>query len=322
MLITDPLKEILFTDNKALKYHAREYQGASVKENLPHPSSLPEAKNIIAKQHCSGCWINKSRTKYEYPGINKNLSETIKYFGRLIDIHLLKKDRPSIKTAAEYLFSTQTAGGDFRGILGNQYMPYYNGMIIEYLCKAGYGNDVRTIKALDWLLDNRQDDGGWTIPLLSVKGRGPSIWQAPPYPFEPHKKSSLNATGMTLRAFLFHEDYCEREEVLKAAELLKKRFFHADYYSWRKKPEYRLKFQFPFWWSNLLTSLDSLSLLGYSPEDPDIKEGLEWFTDNQLANGLWQTQYDKAGDKEQARWVALSVLKVFRRFSENQKKNL
>jgi hypothetical protein len=42
---------------------------------------------------------------------------------------------PTIAKAAEYIFSNQMYEGDIRGILGNQYMPYYHGAILELLIK-------------------------------------------------------------------------------------------------------------------------------------------------------------------------------------------
>lgn len=44
-------------------------------------------------------------------------------------------------------------------------MPYYNGAILEVLIKAGYAEDERVLKALEWLLGMRQNDGGWIILL-------------------------------------------------------------------------------------------------------------------------------------------------------------
>ena len=79
----------------------------------------------------------------------------------------------------------------------------------------------------------------------------------------------------------------------KAGELLKGRFFQQDKYADRKGVEYWYKFQYPFWWGNLLTVMDSLSRIGFSQEDPNIEEGLSWFQENQLDNGFWPTGYGK-----------------------------
>jgi hypothetical protein len=132
---------------------------------------------------------------------------------------------------------------------------------------------------------------------------------------------SHQATGMVLRAFAVHPSRSKSEQVRVAAARLKARFFQADRYNDRKAPRYWTKFQFPFWWSNLLTALDTLSLIGFSPEDPDVRRGLDWFVANQGDNGLWKTSYEQAGRRELSAkelgaklWVSLAVCRVFKRF--------
>jgi len=76
------------------------------------------------------------------------------------------------------------------------------------------------------------------------------------------------------------------------------------------------EFQFPFWWPNLLTALDSFSLMGYTRGDEDMQKGLQWFVANQGEDGLWQTSYkvstpDK--DRDARLWIALAVCHVFKR---------
>ena len=44
---------------------------------------------------------------------------------------------------------TRTQEGDIRGILSNQYMPYYMGAILEILIKADYQKDGRVREGFD-----------------------------------------------------------------------------------------------------------------------------------------------------------------------------
>ena len=92
---------------------------------------------------------------------------------------------------------------------------------------------------------------------------------------------------------------------------MKSRLFKPDKYTDRKGADYWLKFQYPYWWGNLLTVLDSLSVIGFPAEDQDISKGLSWFADNQLDNGFWPTGYGKGqgADPNQA-WVALAIGKT------------
>jgi hypothetical protein len=125
---------------------------------------------------------------------------------------------------------------------------------------------------------------------------------------------------MALRAFAAHPSYRHRTEVQLAAEVLKERFFQSDRYNDRRAPAYWTKFQYPFWWSNLLTALDSLSLIGV-PVDEPVERGLQWFVENQRDDGLWPTGYELAKrpqpsqrEREAACWVGLAVCRMLKRF--------
>jgi hypothetical protein len=127
---------------------------------------------------------------------------------------------------------------------------------------------------------------------------------------------------MVLRAFAIHPHYRHREEVALACNCLKSRFFRSDKYNDRKAPRYWTKFEFPFWWTNILTALDTLSLVGYPRQDEDIQKALRWLVDNQQPNGLWKTSYEQAKHKEPTAkereamlWVSLAVCRVLKRFA-------
>ena len=120
-----------------------------------------------------------------------------------------------------------------------------------------------------------------------------------------------------LRAFAAHPDYRQRPEVIAAGERLKERFFQADKYTDRKAPAYWLKFQFPFWWTSLLTALDSFAWLGFDRQDAAIAGGLAWFIENQSADGLWETGYGSGRSAERTRhWVGLAICRMMKRFYE------
>jgi hypothetical protein len=115
------------------------------------------------------------------------------------------------------------------------------------------------------------------------------------------------------------------DAVTLAAHRLKSRFLKSDQYNDRKAARYWLKFQYPFWWTNLLTGLDTLSLLGFGPDDLDVERALRWFADNQQAGGLWKTSYEQAKrahpsakEREAMLWVSLAICRVFRRLTTLQ----
>ncbi len=319
----DPLSTLLASDDEALVYFAR-------RDLLDHEVGpvaalwhLPLVEKLTKKQQANGSWRYPGQNRERFPETNYDLLETWRSLGQLIEQYGLDRRHPAIVRAAEYVFSCQTEEGDIRGILGTQYMPYYHAVISELLIKAGYADDPRLVKGLEWLLAVRQDDGGWLIPMQAVpaaeKTRG--MWSAPPVPPDRSRPHAHLATGMVLRAFAVHPRFHQRKEVQIGAQRLESRFFKADRYNDRKAPSYWTKFQFPFWWNNLLTALDSLSLLGFPASDKDVTKGLAWFVANQEDDGLWKTGYEQAKRKETSAkekapraWIGLAVCRVFRRF--------
>jgi len=136
-------------------------------------------------------------------------------------------------------------------------------------------------------------------------------------PVEPDrtKPFSHNWTDMVLRAFAVHPVYRKSPEARKAGELLKSRFFQPDLYNSYKEARYWTRFV--HWWPNLLTSMESLLLLGFSPDDPDIRKGLEWFLENQQEDGLWRCEYGKrSGDEKpvERAWLTLRICRMLKGF--------
>lgn len=289
--------------------------------------SLPEVQKIIRKQQPDGSWKYPGKQTVVYPKYHYSLVETWKQFRYLIDQYQLTKEYEPIRKAAEFLFSCQTEAGDIRGMIGNQYATYYTGAIMSLLIKAGYENDPRIEKSFQWLLSMRQNDGGWTIPLLTryqkldmeeVK----QLTSQPADPIEPDRTRpfSHHWTGMVLRAFAAHSSYRNSAPALSAAQLLKTRFFKDDVYTSYQDADYWLRFQFPFWWNNLVSALDSISIIGISRDDSDICKALDWLIAHQQAGGLWKLSYSKkhkntanSKTREMQLWVSLAICRILKR---------
>jgi hypothetical protein len=195
--------------------------------------------------------------------------------------------------------------------------------------KAGYNDDSRTQKAITWLLNMRQNDGGWVAtPFQTLNLSGKKIFELTSTSEEvikDHDKTkpySHNWTGMVLRTFAAHNIYKNSEEAQKAGKLLKKSFFRADNYSSYHHPDNWIRFQFPFWWNNLVSALDTLSLLNFPRDDIDIQKGLNWLIEHQQTNGLWNNSYSsihKKPNRENRKvenekfWLALTICRIFKR---------
>jgi hypothetical protein len=322
----DPLPPLLASKDEALIYFVRR----DLLEENPGPVQrlwqLPGAQKILKKQLPDGSWPRPGEGKH--PAINDRLIETWRQFRFLVEQYEFRREHPLTCQAAEYLFSCQTEEGDIRGMLANQYATYYTGAILALLIQAGYADDPRIEKGLQWLLEMRQSDGGWTIPILTYKFdratqyRLTSEYTQPVQP-DRSKPFSHHWTGMALRAFAVHPRYRNLEAVKAAAELLKSRFFQPDAYTSYQAASYWVRFEYPFWWNHLVSALDSLARIGFTGEDPQIQLGLSWLSEHQEVSGLWRVSYVKPEEREketakvhsQKLWVSLAICRAFKRFA-------
>jgi hypothetical protein len=319
-LSIDAIPAFLASQNKAIVYFTKCDLLNERVEPVSFVWGLPEPQKIIRQQRPDGSWEKAGEKKAVYPPYHYSLIETFKYFRTLVEKYRFTKDHPSIQKAAEFLFSCQTNKGDIRGFLANQYATYYTGYVLSLLIKAGCEDDLRVEKGMQWLLSMRQTDGGWTIPILTHKydrdmmNKLTSQYMEAVEP-DRTKPFSHNWTDMVLRAFAAHPKYRKSEEAKAAGALLKSSFFQPDAYDSYKAAGYWTRFA--FWWPNLLTALDSLSLLGFSKDDPDIERGLNWFIENQQQDGLWKLESNKAinsKDNEDRLWLGLAICRIFKRY--------
>jgi hypothetical protein len=316
-LSIDPIPSLTGTNDEALVYFTqRDLLGTHVL-TVDTLWKLPNAVRLAKKQRPDGSWKHSGSSDPSVPGQNYSLLETFRNLRVLVEMYGFNRNHPVIEKAAEYILGCQTDEGDIRGIIGNQYMPYYHGAFLELLIKAGYENDPRVISGLDWLLTVRQDDGGWIVPTQAIPtaDRTNEFWSGKPVPPDRSRPHSHMATGMVLRCFAAHPSYSKQPDILLAAKRLKERILEADKYNDRRETSYWLKFQFPFWWTNLVSALDTLSLLGLPGDDPHIYRGLEWLIENQQNEGFWPTGYDK-GIRSQSNqnWVGLAICRILHRY--------
>jgi hypothetical protein len=316
-LSTDPLPALIAEGSLPLRYFVgRDLLGeppGPIEELWNHPTAL----KVLRKQGPDGSWRYPKSNHKPSNVFNYALLETFRSLRLLVEMYGFNKNHPSILGAAEYVFSCQTTQGDIRGILGTQYMPYYHAALLELLIKAGYGQDQRVERGLSWLLSMRQQDGGWIVPMQAVPAKHKTmiIWGADPVPPARDKPFSHLATGMVLRALAAHPGTCSSEAAWQAGKLLKGRFFLPDKYNDRKGSNYWLKFQYPFWWNNLLSALDSLSYLGFSSQDEQVTRGIDWFLSHQESDGLWPTSYGSGKNAAENRlWVGLAACRMLKRY--------
>lgn len=277
---------------------------------------LSEPQRILGGQKPNGSWLYPGGNEHIRSQENYDQLETYRNLGILVDQFGFNAEHPAIQKATEYLFTFQTQAGELRGIYGNQCSPNYSAGITELLIKAGYGNDPRVRKVFKWLISIRQEDGGWAIPFRT-RDRKLDIFAAHSKTIEPDKSKPFShmVTGIVLRAFAAHPKYRRSKEAQQAGQLLLSNLFKRDNYPDRAAPEYWLRFSFPFWFTDLISALDSLPLLGFSKNESQIDKALTWFIKNQQKNGAWELKITKGRNRDILQlWLALAICKIFKRF--------
>jgi len=312
----DPIPVLLSCGNPAIEHYTRLDLLNEESGPVEKLWQLPAVLRILKKQDENGCWKypgkirDDLRSREDYDQV-----ETYRVFGELICKYGLNKSHPQIQKASEFLFTFQTPEGDFRGIYGNQYAPTYSPAIMELLIKAGYGNDDRIKKGFQWLLSMRQEDGGWVIPFRTS---GMNIKEAlmakePELPDRSRPFSHL-MTGMVLRVLASHPEYREYAEAKRAANLLASRLFQADKYPDRKDKKYWERVSYPFWFTDIISALDSLLIIGITKDNPHIKEGLGFLIHRQNNEGLFDLKIVRGSDKDLKYWICLAICRLLKRY--------
>jgi len=317
----DPLPQLVSSGNDALFYFVKRDLLEEKVDPIETLWQLIPVVKIIQRQQEDGSWKYRAGKAYIRSKQNYDQLETYRILGQLIEKYGLSRTHIAIKRAADFLFKFQTREGDFRGIYGNQYTPNYAAAIMELLIKAGYEDDSRIERGFHWLLSIRQSDGGWAIPFRTIGIKDfRTILQAikNPEPIKPDKSKPFShcITGVVLRAFAAHQKYRKTNEAKVAGELLKSCFFQHDKYPDRRAASFWTKFSYPFWFTDLLSALDSLSLLGFTKDDPQIKKALGWLRDRQQENGLWKSfsLLKTKSIEDPYLWISLVVCRIFQRF--------
>lgn len=309
----DPLPALLRSGNLPVEVSARK---ALLHEDVAFETlwELPEVRRILKAQSSAGSWAYRT-PQTRAAAENYDQYESFKKLGILIERYGFDRRHPSIQQAGEYFFSCQSAEGDFRGIYDRQYTPNYTAGIAELLIRAGYTDEARIERVFQWLLSMRQDDGGWALPFRT-QGYGIDVTYRYPETIQPDRTQPFShmVTGVVLRAFASHPHYRNTPEAMRAGELLASRLFERDSYPDRRAPTYWLQFTFPFCYTDLVSALDSLTLLGFSADEPRIGRAVQWLIDHQSNSGLWELKITAGGHPNVTRlWLTLAICKLFQR---------
>jgi len=307
----DPIAPLLESGNHAVEFFTRR---DLMDQNAGAPTSLWDLRiprAIVRKQNADGSWTYPGRRAWSRIGYDQ--LETYRELGFLVDKFGYDRSYPAIALAAEFLLAAQTDEGDIRGLYGAQYSPNYSAAMFELLVKAGYADDDRVERGFRWLTGFRQEDGGWALPLRTRRRKLDAIEEAKTIQPDRSAPFSHFITGIVLRAFAAHPVHSRSEVALRAGALLAGRFFQKDTYPDKGRVADWTEFCYPFWSTDLISSLDSLSRMGFSGEDPNIRAAVSWLNDKQDPSGLFTLHLLKDRHHDMVFWIDLAICRVYRR---------
>ena len=196
---------------------------------------------------------------------------------------------------------------------------HFQGWAVSALCRAGFEGDPRVEKAFQYLLERRQDDGGWAWRGVRTDSAA--------------RPSSHLVTGMVLRAFASSAQRRTSREARRAAELLATRFLQPDRYEDRKAPAFWEVLTEPRFYTDVLDGLDTITAIGLGKENSGVRTAEAYLRSRQSTDGLWYPGSpskpdgvlprpvtkdggkDKDKDVDAAIWLTLRVLVVLRRIN-------
>jgi len=261
-------------------------------------------RKMLDAQRPQGYW---GRDKRPYHGVTKHLI-TLEHLG-------YQGDDERVHKAIEYLFANAqmedgafTAGTFEKGRHG--VIPCFTANAVHFLHWFGYGEDDRTQKALDYLIDTQGNDGGW-LCFERVKKTHACFW----------------ATAKVLRAFEILPPAQQTADVqrarLRAVDLFLNNGLYRHHREFGKVHPSWFEFARPLFASTDVLEALELLVPHVSPDDERIQEGLQMVLDKQDEQCRWPAerqiwvkktfpiQFEE--ERQPSKWVTFHAINMLRR---------
>lgn len=284
----------------------------------------PFAQNIFATQTSTGNWPDPKRIEHLTSSMGFEILETYRNLSLLTFLFEFKRNHPNIDKAVSYLLSFQTDAGDFQKIYGNQHSIAYTAKILELLVKLGYEESLAVHKGYQWILQYQLEDGGWISPIFLKAREKPdleALMRQHSYQMDQVKTldsqigSSHVITAPILRALVTHSQYRNHPSTQKAVHFLLSRVNQPDPYPFHSEKSHWTDFSYPFLWADLLSLMDSCSLISIDPHLHVIQDVLHYFRESQNQDGSWNLFIENPDAIPfYDAWGTLLVTRIFKRF--------
>jgi hypothetical protein len=339
----DPLSWLLEKDNPSVRYltltqlFEKGENDPDVIQTKGEISGYGPVKKIFSKQKENGHWESP-----DTPYLPKYKST---YWQIIIFSQLgLSIENDNVRKACEFIFKFQHEDGGFtifkeEGVM-REYLWWKNrqekkgkpvplfdnwskqiikeneitcltGNLVASLFRLGYKEDSRIKKAVKWLINVQNSDGGWLCPY----------WRA----HIKDKHSCFIGTIAPLEAFSEIPEKQRTDEMKRCIEVsaqffLMHHLYRADHHNFEVINPYWLNFNFPVFWYDILRGLLVLTKLDYA-QDKRIQDAVNILIKKQTEDGRWNLDKTPGGRMhasfgrmgEPNKWVTLNVLRVLKR---------
>jgi hypothetical protein len=297
-LASDPIPRLLREGSPSvLARIRRDLIDDSEAPGLDEVWGYPEVKALVKKIEKDGSFAPKAPEKALGNADFASALATLRGLDRLADLGVRAgeggepgKDGAPAKPAkppkellksVDFLLSSQASDGGLAAlaITDSPKVPakmpalHFQGWAISALCRVGFETDPRVEKGLQFLIERRQDDGGWAWRGVRTDSAA--------------RPSSHLITGMVLRAFAASAARRASREARRAAELLATRFLQPDRYPDRKAPSYWEILTEPRFYTDVLDALDTVTAIGLGKENSGVRTAEAYLRSRQGIDGLW-----------------------------------
>lgn len=170
------------------------------------------------------------------------------------------------------------------------------------------------MKALEWLVEVQNRDGGWLCPYMKahIKDKHGCFYGT---------IGALDAFSEVPKTSMYSE---MKSVIEKGAEfLLMHRLFKADHHEFQIIKKHWLNLGFPNFGYDILRGLSIVTKLGYV-KDERLKDAFEILISKQGDDGRWVLEDSRVGNRMsvkleqkgmQSKWITLNALRVIRRIN-------
>ncbi len=271
---------------------------------------------ILESQRPDGSWCDKLIENSPAAARARAIADTLKNLYKLYDFGCTLDDE-EIRKAIVFIFTTQSKQGDFRSVHSDECAPAFHALSLEILCRYGLDEDRRVQRGFRWIAKSLAEAEDW-FPSRNKASNG----SRPLRPSRSREAQSLRRSqrvffqfiaGFFVRALAESSVWKKSRTARQAGEVILERFPRNEKSPRQEKPSCWVDITYPFWTNGTLSSLDSLSKLGFDPKDERIRKALGWLMNKQNASGFWESEGAVASPEDHL-WVTVSVLRILKRF--------